>query len=154
MKASKPSWKSRRISPSAVHDALAASDGNVTKAAEALGLARETLSRWLHHRPQFRREAKPTERTPAPSRKTQPAFPLDVILDGPRPGREDAERDAAWREVRRDVYAALTGGRFDPRWYLEAVGRGAGAEFLRDRYAFLTERFTNDPRVQTDRGNE
>lgn len=40
-------WKRRRIGDEDVKAALARHHGNVTKAAANLGLARETLSRWL-----------------------------------------------------------------------------------------------------------
>lgn len=69
---SKRTWKRRSIGPEAVRQALQVNGGNVTRAAAALGLTRESLSRWLRDDPSLRARKGPRvkEHAGAPRRSS------------------------------------------------------------------------------------
>lgn len=62
-------WKRRSIGAEDIKAALATAGGNVTKAANALGLARETLSRWLTRDPTLVVASGPAKRPGASQQK-------------------------------------------------------------------------------------
>lgn len=68
----KRSWKARGISVDAVRGALQAAGGNVTRAAVALGLRRETLSRWLRKPPYAAARTQPARRPAGAKPRTSP----------------------------------------------------------------------------------
>ena len=69
-----------------------------------------------------RRRATAAEAAP---RAAQP-FSVDELLDGPRPGRVDADRDRAWRDIRARLSLAMQGTEFDLRQALRLEGDALG----------------------------
>jgi hypothetical protein len=49
-------------------------------------------------------------------------FPLEQLLDGPRPGSEDPAGDRQWCEARSAVHRLLVGTEYDPRTILGLSG--------------------------------
>ena len=68
-----------------------------------------------------------------------PKFPIDQILDGPRPGPSDAEADRAWRAARHALFQAEhCHPRFDPR-KLTALPRKQAAIWREARRVWALE---------------
>jgi hypothetical protein len=68
------------------------------------------------------------------------------VLDGPRPGFEDIERDQVWLALRRQLYDAATGTPFDPRHISELDLEGRHV-WLMKRRSWAAAFFAGDPRV-------
>jgi hypothetical protein len=66
------------------------------------------------------------------------ALALDVLWDGPRPGRDDPAADRAWLAGRRLVGQLEVGSRFDPRAVL-ALGDHEWAAWQAERRLWLAE---------------
>lgn len=73
-------------------------------------------------------------------------FPLTELLDGPRPGRSEPDRDRAWLELRHEVLAAAVACGYDPRAVL-GLSAAKLATWRDRRFDALAERFAGDPRV-------
>lgn len=73
-------------------------------------------------------------------------FRLSVVMAGPRPGRLDPARDAAWQALRREAHAAAD-DRFDPRQVL-GLDELARSAWQARRLAWLAQHFAGDPRVE------
>lgn len=72
---------------------------------------------------------------------------LDQVLDGPRPGRGDAARDAAWMALRSALGRAEIGTAFDPRAGMDLHGAERTLWALRRR-AWAADLFADDSRVE------
>jgi hypothetical protein len=75
-----------------------------------------------------------------PSRDGSAKPSLDVLLDGPRPGRHDAEADRAWLAGRRRIDALTVCTEFDPRNWL-GLSPAALVRWRERRRAYLARVF-------------
>jgi hypothetical protein len=66
-------------------------------------------------------------------------FPLDQLLDGPRPGPEDPAGDRQWCEARSAVSRLLVGTEYDPR-HMQALAGDELAEWRDSRRRWLADR--------------
>ena len=75
---------------------------------------------------------------------------LDEILRGPRPGRNDPERDRLWRELCGELSRAQYGHQeWDPRAALRLEGL-ALARWFEGRREWARQFFAGDPRVVSE----
>lgn len=72
-------------------------------------------------------------------------LPLDVVIDGPRP--KDANADALWLELRREIGRAESTSRFDPRKFPMDGDALTVTRWHEQRRAWLADMFRDDPRV-------
>jgi hypothetical protein len=76
-------------------------------------------------------------------------LPFDVVVDGPRPGREHPGADALWRQLQREIADATMGGEFDVRVCL-TLGLEALADWQARRRVWLRRWLADDARVSFD----
>jgi hypothetical protein len=83
---------------------------------------------------------RPPTLDPGPNKSVESVsltFPLEVLLDGPRPGRNDPEADRAWLEQRAYVHRLCASNpQFDPRQVIDLDLAGI-ARWRADRLAWL-----------------
>lgn len=93
----------------------------------------------------------PTLKSPAPSSPSKTfTFTLEEIMDGPRPGRFEPARDAAWLALHREALAAAHEADFDARSVLGLPS--ADVRLWQDRrLAHLARHFAADRRVVSAR---
>jgi hypothetical protein len=76
-------------------------------------------------------------------------LPLDVVIDGPRPGRVHPEADRVWLDLRAALGRASEGGPYDPRHIL-AMPAALLASWRERRRAWAADLLADDPRVEVD----
>jgi hypothetical protein len=83
--------------------------------------------------------------TPSPAPPER--LPLDVVLDGPRPGRDDPARDGLWLTLRAEIDRAACGGPYDPRRVM-ALPAARLADWRDRRAVWAAALLADDPRVE------
>lgn len=117
----------KKVGRSTAQDTLAEAP-SLAAAARQLGVDPSTLRRW-------RRAGKlePSAVKAFPRPKGRGPLTVSELLDGPRPGPDDPDRDAAWRALRRDIDAARMCTDLDPRCGLCLEGARRDAWIARVR---------------------
>jgi hypothetical protein len=144
----KKSYKLRQLGDV---DAVIAAAPTVVEAARRLGVDTSTIRRWRAagkisgglalERSVASNGQKPKKTLVASDDESAEGvtltFPLEVLLDGPRPGRDDLEADRQWLEQRKFVHQ-LCDPRFDPREVLGLDPAGI-VRWRAERLAWLAE---------------
>ena len=78
------------------------------------------------------------------------ALPLDVVLDGPRPGQADPAADAVWRQLRAKIGRLCMGhAEHDPRRLFALQDPVKLARWTRRRREWLATELASDSRIET-----